>query len=129
MQRARRYRIVGLALGAVFAGFIALTACSNYAEGERCELGNGNEDCTSGLVCTPKARLAAPYNVSDRCCPPDLATATAVACVQPQAGFGADSAPPEETGPAPDATTVDAAETSAPVEAGPDVVDAAEGGG
>jgi hypothetical protein len=116
MQRARRFRIVCVALGVGLCGFLALSACSSQGEGERCERANNNSDCQDGLVCTFKEQLPQGYNTtSDRCCPADRATATHPACVQPQATVGGDSAPPAETGPSVDATvdSADSAETSA----------------
>lgn len=52
-----------------------LIACSQQGQGERCLTANGDADCESGLVCTPKDELresltkAAEY-AADRCCPP-----------------------------------------------------------
>lgn len=122
MQRARRYRIVGLALGVGLAGFIALTACANYGEGDRCERANGNDDCADGLTCTAAGELVEGYRGADRCCPAVRSTATHPACVQPQDALEAGT-PPPDTGPPPDATN----DTSTPVEAGTDAdADAAE---
>ena len=123
MQRARSYRIIIVFLAVGLAGFVALAACSNYAEGDRCESLNGNEDCVNGLQCTPKAQLSPPFNSSDRCCPPDRTTATTPACTVPQNSIAGDSAPPAETGPGVDATVGD---TSPPQEAGTDAADAAD---
>jgi hypothetical protein len=129
MQRARRYRIVSIVLCAMLGGVVILTACSNYGEGDRCEVLNGHEDCENPLVCTPKAQLNVPYNSSDRCCPENRATATHPACRVLENVVGGDAAPPPDTGPLPDVTTVDSAETSTPVpEAGGDA-DADDDGG
>jgi len=130
MSRARRYRIVSIVAVVVLGGFVALTACSNYGEGERCETLNGNDDCTDGLQCTPKAQLAVPYNTADRCCPVDRTLAKEPSCAVPQNAAGNDAAPPPDTGPAPDATVGDAAEagTDAATDTGADAADAAEGG-
>lgn len=131
MQRAsRRYKIVSIVLCVMLGGFVTLAACSNYAEGDRCEVLNGNEDCQDPLQCTPKAQLNVPYNSSDRCCPVNRATASHPACTIQQNPIAGDSAPPAETGPIPDAT-IDSADTSMPVvDSGSDVDsgDAAEGG-
>ena len=128
MQRARRYRIVGVVLGLGLAGFIGLTACSDYEEGDRCEILNGNSDCANPLQCTPKAQINTPYNSSDRCCPVDRTTATHPACTVLQSPITGDSAPGDaNTGPAPDVSVADApVDTSTVPEAGPDAADAAD---
>ena len=130
MSRARRYRIVSIVLILMLSGFVALTACSNYAEGDRCESLNGNDDCLDGLQCTLKAQLVAPYNSADRCCPVDRTRATHPACAIPSSAVGGDSAPPPDTGPTIDATVGDATVDTnpPPQEAGPDA-DAADDGG
>jgi hypothetical protein len=120
MQKARRYRLLGLTLTASLAGFIALSACSNYSEGDRCEQ---DDDCQDGLTCLKASEVNPLYNSSARCCPPDRATASHPACTVLQNVLDS-STPPAETGPTPDAT-VDAAETSTPAEAGSDA-DAAD---
>jgi hypothetical protein len=122
MQRARRYWIVGIVVTALVGGEIALTACSNYAEGERCQIGNGNDDCDDGLTCTPSSQLVG--SNSDRCCPADRSTATQPICSIPTSGIGTDAAPPLETGPANEAGT-DANRSETGTEAS---TDAAEGG-
>jgi hypothetical protein len=125
----RRYWIVSLAAVAAFTcGFVALSACSNYGEGERCEVGNGNDDCQDGLQCTPAAQLSG--SNSDRCCPVDRSTATATVCATPSNPIAGDATPPLETGPGADAMV---GETSTPMEAGSDAdamsaADAEEGG-
>jgi hypothetical protein len=49
--------------------------CSRQSEGERCSLENGDEDCDSGLVCTPASELQqGQQDEVDRCCPPDGGT-------------------------------------------------------
>ena len=93
MQRAFRYRIVSIVLCTALAAFVALTACSNYDEGERCEVLNGNEDCADGLQCTPKAQINTPYDSSDRCCPVDRTKATHPACVVLTTPITTDAAP------------------------------------
>ena len=129
MQRAGRYRIVSFVMCAALGAFVALAACSNYEEGDRCELLNGNEDCESPLQCTPAAQLNVGFRGSDRCCPVDRSTATQPACMQPQVIIGGDAAPPDaNTGPAPDASIDSPADTSTIPETGPDA-DAADDGG
>lgn len=129
MQTAFRYRIVGIALVTALSGFVALTACSNYEEGERCEFLNGNEDCADGLTCTPKAQINTPYDSSDRCCPFDRTKATHPACLVLTTPITTDAAPLDaNTGPGTDATVDTGADTSTVQEAGTDAADAAEGG-
>jgi hypothetical protein len=130
MQRARRFRFVGVALAVSLGGLIALSACSNYGGGERCELlsgNNGNDDCEDGLQC--RVVTAAGYNSSPRCCPVNRAAATHPACIEAQDILdGGNTTPPAETGPAVEASTADAAEASTTAEAGPDA-DASDDGG
>jgi hypothetical protein len=132
MQRARSYRIVSVVLCLALAGFVALTACSDYQEGERCEILNGNSDCASGLQCLPKAVINTPFNSSDRCCPVDRSTATTAPCIIQQTPIAGDAAPNDaNSGPGADVTVSDApADTSTVPEAGTDAdaADAAEGG-
>ena len=132
MQRARSYRIVSVVLCLGLAGFITLAACSDYQEGERCEVLNGNGDCASGLQCLPKAVINTPYNSSDRCCPVDRSTATHPACIVQSATDAGNATPSDaNNGPATDVTVGDApVETSTIPEAGTDAdaADAAEGG-
>jgi hypothetical protein len=129
MQTASRYRIVSIVVCTAVAAFVALSACSNYEEGERCEVLNGNEDCKDGLQCTPKAQINTPYDSSDRCCPVDRTTATHPACVVLTTPITTDAAPLDSnTGPTPDATIDTGTDTSPPQEAGTDAADAAEGG-
>ena len=106
----RRYWIVSVAVvAALSSGFIALTACSNYGEGERCEVGNGNDDCANGLQCTPAAQLTG--SNSDRCCPVNRSTATEPICTTPSNPIAGDAMPPLETGPGADATVKDSSTT------------------
>ena len=74
-------------------------ACSNQAEGERCDThgdNGGNDDCKSGLVCV-KAALLNGAPASDRCCPPDRSRSSTDVCRLPSNPVGADSAPPDQT--------------------------------
>lgn len=137
MRRVGRFRIASVvgALGA--CAWLALSACSNQGEGERCEFLNGNDDCQDGLVCLPRSAqnnsslgvVNPPFNNSDRCCPPDRSQATHPACVIPRSPVSDASAPPPDTGPLPD-VSVDAAPdgTADAADAGQDVADAADGG-
>jgi hypothetical protein len=119
----------------VGAGIVALAACSNQGEGERCELLNGNDDCNGdeGLICYAANQLT--NSTSDRCCPLDRARATAPVCLTPVDIVGGDGGTPADTGPVevPEAGPADAAEEPAPTpgeDAGADAgADAADGSG
>lgn len=104
-------KLVAFALAASAAALPIVAACSNNAEGERCDVlacngpcGPGNEpDCQDGLHCTSKTDLNGAS--SDLCCPPDRTTASTPQCqvahapVGGDAGVpGADSGPPADTG-------------------------------
>lgn len=125
MVRSGRF-LVGFAVfaGLAVLGFVA--ACSSSGEGERCQLDNGNDDCSSGLVCTRATDLPLPPTyqgkVPDRegrCCPSDRSTATVAECAQtPQAPGGDASIPVEAGGDAQtdggtDGATTDSATTDA----------------
>jgi hypothetical protein len=97
-------------LVSAFAAVLAATivpACSNMAEGERCDVrsdNGGNDDCQDGLRCTPAGDVRQP---SDICCPPDRSKATTTVCAQAPSPGG--NIPPSDAGA--DTTTAD---TSAP---------------
>ena len=119
-----RYRFVGVVMASLLCAFAALTACSNQTEGDRCQAENGNDDCQSGLVCLASSQkpfnggvglVNPPFNNSDRCCPADRATATHPACVNLTSIGGDSAAPPDATGPTPDATPDTGTDTSTPV--------------
>jgi len=85
-----------------FACLVALAlavGCSNQGEGEVCDVnaGNaGNDDCQSGLVCTPGI---VPGERSGRCCPaPPLVATTTVCAVNHLAGNDASPAVPPDAG-------------------------------
>jgi hypothetical protein len=59
------------------------TGCGRQGEGERCDRLNGDEDCSSGLVCTDSQDLG---TNADICCPADLSAATALACIPQSSG-------------------------------------------
>jgi len=138
VKTGRTVRTAVLAGSATALLVLVLAACSNGAEGDRCEFDNGNDDCQDGLVCVPKAASSRPgngtvnppYNNADRCCPLDRSTATHPACTLNSTSTITDSAPPTDTGPGTDSSTTDAPVDSPPdvVDSGPDVADAAEGG-
>ncbi len=113
-------------LAALAAGAIAIIACSDQGEGERCDRraeNQGSNDCNSGLVCTAAGELngATTTQIGEgRCCPVDRQTATTVVCSRAPAPAGGDAAPPPETG-APAVT-----DGGSDAEGGPDT--GAEGG-
>jgi len=96
----------------ILAGFVlsALSlalACSKQGEGERCDrraTNSGNEDCQSGLVCTPRENLngtiIAPGESTDegRCCPADRTQSVERICQQATGGIGSDSGIPTNVG-------------------------------
>jgi len=98
-MKARRVKITAVVTLLSVAGWVALVACSNNAEGERCQTANNNDDCQDGLVCLPASQVNPNYNSSDRCCPVDRTKATHPACTLLQSSVGGDSAPPPDTGP------------------------------
>lgn len=100
------------------SGIVAIAACSNQGEGERCQFANGNDDCNTAdnLICYRKEDL---NSDSDRCCPVDRTKATTAICTTPIGVGGADASAPADTGPP---TTVDASVT----DAGEDAADAAD---
>ncbi len=125
MSRARRYRFVGVVMASLLGVFAALAACSNQGEGDRCQAENGNDDCQDGLMCLAATQkpfgsgsglVNPPFNNSDRCCPPNRNTATHPACVvlSPSVA-GEGGAPPDATGPVPDATPDTTPDTAAPI--------------
>lgn len=110
---------------------LAFASCSNEGQGQPCDplAGNsGDDDCQSGLVCTPTS------NAGSRCCPQNRQTATAPECVlsstttdaaspTPPVDAGSESSPLDapseavveaeaETGPASDASDGSASEAS-----------------
>ncbi len=98
------------------SGLIAIAACSNQGEGERCDVLNGNNDCNTsdGLICYRAADLNN-SPLSDRCCPSNRAEATHPVCVTPRSVGETDAAAPADTGPppaTPDATTSDAGDAA-----------------
>jgi hypothetical protein len=69
-----------LALAALVPALFVLSVipgCSNESEGERCGdmySATNNDDCGSGLVCTPSALLINSTDQADRCCYADHVT-------------------------------------------------------
>lgn len=127
MKRGLRTATIALCL--IAGGFIAVAACSNQGEGERCDSLNGDEDCKTDedLACYPAGLLT--NTSSDRCCPKDRTKATHPACKTPVAVVGTDGGAPADTGAppsTPDANIADANETDA---ADANITDAADDGG
>jgi hypothetical protein len=108
----------------VVGGFLALFACSNQAEGERCESLQGNDDCQDGLICYQAALLIG--TTSDRCCPQDRSQATTQVCRAATNGIGdagfVDTGPPSaaDAGDAGSASTSDADATADAADAAAD---------
>lgn len=62
LKKLARLALVSVAVALVAPG------CSQQGEGERCDKDkNGDADCESGLICTPKESLNG--QLADRCCP------------------------------------------------------------
>jgi hypothetical protein len=106
----------------VVGGFLALGACSNQAEGDRCDHLNDSDDCQSPLICTQAALLVG--TTSDRCCPQDRSQATTAVCKAPISGIGSDASAPANTGPDASSDAADAASEAS--DAASDAADAAD---
>jgi hypothetical protein len=121
MQLLGRSLLSGFAIVGLCA--VLMGACADAGEGDRCEVDNGNNDCSNGLVCVAGGP-------TDICCPEDRALATTPGCqtsvVPAEAGI-----PPEAA--ASDVTVTDSAngfDTSIPVtDSGSDASDANDDGG
>jgi hypothetical protein len=120
-------RLLGRSLlsGFAFVGVCAVLmgACADASEGDRCEIDNGNNDCSNGLVCVAGGP-------TDICCPEDRALATTPGCQV--------SATPAEAGIPAEASTFDVTvsdsapdfDTSIPAtDSGSDASDANDDGG
>lgn len=122
MRGLARSLLAGFSVVAVCAVFVG--ACSNQAEGERCEAANGNDDCQDGLVCDPNKSI---------CCPVDPRQATTPGCVGSTSAGGEAGIPQEASTGTDSSTPVDSA-TDAPVDSsssdsGDDAADANDDGG
>jgi len=97
MVRSALVPLVRAALLAATAFAIA-TGCSRQAEGERCDFFNaGDQDCDSGLVCTPCGALQ--QDSIDRCCRPGGSYSDTRCIPSANPDFGKDcSHPPSGTG-------------------------------
>lgn len=70
-------RRLGAALLFSFLTPLAFTSCSQSAEGESCEIENGNDDCEEGLICR------GPWEVNSKepvCCPRPPTKPSSSAC-------------------------------------------------
>jgi hypothetical protein len=105
---SRRPLVVVLSL--LFPAMIVIfAACSDEAEGERCDTRNtrnGSDDCQPGLVCVPGGDLGSAgseYCLANGslvttcgvCCPVNRANATVSICQLSSTLPGADAAPPD----------------------------------
>lgn len=117
--------MVLVAGGLITAGFIALAACSNQGEGERCEIANGSDDCKTdeGLICYSATDLG---STSDRCCPSDRSKATHPACKTPISGVGSDAQAPTDSGPTDEGGSTTDASDGGEVDSG--ITDASDSG-
>jgi len=82
----------------LIAGAVAAaSACSNQAEGQRCDKNSGDSDCAGGLVCTTQTATASGSSTTATagelpraiCCPPQGQSATTAACSAVNNGFDA----------------------------------------
>jgi hypothetical protein len=104
---------------------LAVPACSNQGEGERCDTrgeNGGNDDCLDGLKCTRADTLGTGAS-ADLCCPVDRTKATTAGCKLPPAPAGGDASIP----PLPDGATPDVVTSDAPADGAPDGVSDAAG--
>jgi uncharacterized membrane protein YgcG len=70
-------RRLGAIVVLAFLSPLAFASCSHSAEGESCELENGNDDCDEGLICR------GPWEVSSKepvCCPRPPAKPSSSSC-------------------------------------------------
>ena len=124
-----RKRLVAFVLSASIVMVPLFVACSNNAEGERCDQlssNGGNDDCQDGLICTSKTDLNGAS--SDLCCPQNRTTATTPQCQIAHAPVGGDAAPPppSDSGSTGDAAGDTGAQSDA--DAASEASDAADGG-
>jgi hypothetical protein len=121
-------RLLGRSLlsGFAFVGVCAVLmgACADASEGDRCEVANGNDDCSNGLVCVPGGP-------TDICCPEDRSLATTPGCQVSATPAGEAGIPAEAS--AADVTVTDSPsglDTSIPpTDSGDDASDANDDGG
>lgn len=90
-----------LAFGPVAALGLALllaAACTGQGEGQRCQLGNGNDDCQDGLICYAATDITLPgggSSNSDICCPVNRTAAVEEICKQANVTPGSDASIPD----------------------------------
>jgi len=90
-----RFIVVLVAIGAGL--LLATPACSNQAEGERCDTRGdnfGNDECDDNMRCTPAVELTG--SATDRCCPNNRAQSETAICKVPGNPIGGDAAPPSD---------------------------------
>lgn len=97
MVLGRRFALASAAVSALAGVIFLLVACSQQAEGDRCQLDNNNDDCADGLVCTgstnlPIAQRGTATDREGRCCPADRTQATVAACAANASTPGGDAA-------------------------------------
>jgi hypothetical protein len=106
LLRARFALLVAVTLAAP-----ALTvACSNQAEGERCDRNNEDEDCQEGLICKSSQELG---GSADICCPKEEGASEIAACIR---GGGATAV--ASTGSGATATSTTTSDASSSVSSG-----------
>ena len=124
------------AFAALASALLALLACSNQGEGERCDHNAsnlGNDDCQNGLTCVQQNALTNGMGY-DACCPFDRTQATTAVCSLNQAtGLDAgnvysDGAIDTFVAPPPDASSSDDAGQDAPAVDSAAAVDAPTAG-
>lgn len=100
VKRASFYRTLTFVASVVVGSLIALAACSNQGEGERCEIANGNDDCktSDGLICYDGTLLNGKPSGA-RCCPSDRSKSTVAVCMTSIDISGGDATAPADTGP------------------------------
>lgn len=104
----------------VLAALLLGTGCSKQAEGERCDINNGNLDCETGLVCAGEEEISITGRGVGLCCPitnPTVDACRADTSFPPEPDAGLPPAPPPPA-PAPDAggaSTPDAGISPPPV--------------
>jgi len=86
-------------------------ACSQQAEGDRCDTANKNGDCESGLICVPLSQLHRGTEGAV-CCPQDNATADV--CLK----LDLEDSTPNSSPAQPSASPTDAPSSSAPSNSG-----------
>lgn len=110
------HRLIGFRSLVVLAA-ACLLACSQQAEGDRCDPLNGDDDCESGLTCQAIEGRGADGRPLNLCCPADPRLITESACIPGQPSVDAGSGAPDA---AADSGDEDAADAQADSEQGAD---------